>query len=222
MFAITIRRHLRFIGSVAGAVLLIGITANLFFSSRSGSIAFVGDPSAPRSAPETGSVPHANSPAVRQLAAAPRALPNGGRAATNLIDIRTPDKRFHDAARTSVACAVGQQSLVHDPALDAAAVTIWRAEMSREIDALLGHLYQEYHMSVFTTIPGLTNQGANPDDPCLFGGIDLRTMMPSTAWNDVVAIGVAFFSEPEHTDDPSSSLVVVGRRTTPRDPNLSP
>lgn len=220
MLALMLRRHAPVMLSVAAVALFIVLGAGAtLLAPRSGDARAIGDPSAPRPVTAAALAPIGRPPIARPVNLPPEAVGSRGRggsgASQNLIEARMPDERFHSAALDAVRCAVGHE-IARDPALDKVAIAIWRADALGGLDAILGRLYQEDGISVFTTIPALTNQGGDPSDQCRFGGMDLREILPRDAWGDVRVAGVAFFSESDGTPDfPLSSMVVVGRRAAP-------
>ncbi|MCS6920654.1 MAG: hypothetical protein NZM07_01815 [Elioraea sp.] len=220
MLALMLKRHLPFILSATAAALFLALGAVVvLFGPQRGDARALGDPSAPPPVAAADPLPVGQPPLARPAALPPEAVAaqvgGGGGTPPNLIEARTPDERFTPAALAAVRCAVGRD-LAHDPALDAVAVIIWRADAKGELDAMIGRLYQEYQISAFTTIPALANQGADPSDPCVFGGMDLRQVLPRDAWGDAATVGVAFFREQDGPPDfPLSSMVVVGRRAAP-------
>ncbi len=220
MLVLMLRRHAPVILSAAAVALFIVLGAGaILLAPRSGDARAIGDPSAPRPVAAAAPAPIGQPPVARPVNLPPEAVGSRDRgrsgASQNLIEARMPDERFHPAASDAVRCAVGHE-IARDPALDKVAIAIWRADALGGLDAILGRLYQEHGIAVFTTIPALTNQGGDPSDPCRFGGVDLRDILPRDAWGDVKVAGVAFFSEPDGTPDfPLSSMVVVGRRAAP-------
>ena len=122
---------------------------------------------------------------------------------------RMPDERMADAAAAAIACAVGRD-LPMDPDLNAVAADLWRIEARDNVASFQRgvELSKSIGLVAMTNIIDLDETGADPSNPCVFGGRDLREAFPTEAFKDATHVGVAFFPWPTTAGLPQSSLYV--------------
>lgn len=210
MLALMLRRHLPFILSATAATLFLALAAVIILlGPQRGDARALGDPSAPRPVAAAEPAPVGQPPVARPAALPPEALASSGGAGgapQNLIEARMPDERFHPAALAAVQCAVGRE-VAHDPALDAIAIDVWRAQAQGQVP-VVQRLINDHGLRVVSLLT-LDRDAPPSADPCVFGGADLRKRA-GAQWSDAAVVGVAAFPEPEG-GLPVMTLVVVAR-----------
>jgi hypothetical protein len=180
----------------------------------------LGDPNAtPPTPPASGEDWGSALPPVARPGVVPVSSGDPGTAADTVgqrIDIdhaaRMPDERMADAA-AAIACAVGRD-LPMDPDLNAVAADLWRIEARDNVASFQRgvELSKSIGLVAMTNIIDLDETGADPSNPCVFGGRDLREAFPTEAFKDATHVGVAFFPWPTTAGLPQSSLYVIGVR----------
>jgi hypothetical protein len=207
--------------TLAVVVIVVSIVGTALTPARSATP--LGDPNAsirPPNPPAGGGDWGGALPPVARPAVVPVSSGDPGAAADTVgqrIDIdhaaRMPDERMADAAAAAIACAVGRD-LPMDPDLNAVAADLWRIEARDNVASFQrgAELSKSIGLVVMTNIVDLDETGADPSDPCVFGGRNLRDAFPTEAFKDATHIGVAFFPWPTVAGLPQSSLYVIGVR----------
>ncbi len=210
-----VRRNVGAIAITAVAVLIVAVIAGVALTPARGATP-LGDPNAVVVQPTL--APPDSLPPVARPAAVPVAAgdPNGADDATGQhIEIdhaaRMPDESKAEAAAAAVSCAIGRD-LPMDPHLNAVAADLWRLEARDNVASFQrgAELAQSIGLVVMTNIVDLDETGADPSNPCIFGGRNLRDAFPTETFKDATHIGVAFFPWPTVAGLPQSSLYVIG------------
>jgi hypothetical protein len=212
-----VRRNAGVIAVTITAVLIVAIIAGVALTPARGATP-LGDPNAvvvePTLAPPDSLPPVARPAAVPVESGDPNVAPD---TTGQHIEIdhaaRMPDESKAEAAAAAISCAVGRD-LPMDPNLNAVAADLWRIEARDNVASFQrgAELSKSIGLVVMTNIVDLDETGADPSDPCVFGGRNLRDAFPTEAFKDATHIGVAFFPWPTVAGLPQSSLYVIGVR----------
>lgn len=212
------RRNLGVIALTLAVVLIVAVLAGAALTPARGATP-LGDPNAAVVEP-TVAVPESALPPVARPGAVPASSGDPGGAADSTgqhIELdhsaRMPDESKAAAAAAAISCAVGRD-LPIDPQLNAVAAELWRIEARDNVASFQrgAELSRSIGLVVMTNIIDLHEHGADPSNPCVFGGRDLREAFPTEAFKDATHIGVAFFPWPTVAGLPQSSLYVIGVR----------
>jgi hypothetical protein len=212
-----VRRNAGIITFALAVVVIVALIVGTALTPARGATP-LGDPNAVVIEPTV--APPDSLPPVARPAAVPVAAgdPNGVDDTTGQhIEIdhaaRMPDERMADAAAAAIACAVGRD-LPMDPDLNAVAADLWRIEARDNVASFQRgvELSKSIGLVAMTNIVDLDETGADPSNPCVFGGRDLREAFPTEAFKDATHVGVAFFPWPTTAGLPQSSLYVIGVR----------
>ncbi len=212
-----VRRNAGAIAVAIFAVLIVVVIAGVALTPARGATP-LGDPNAvvvePTIAPPDSLPPVARPAAVPVAAGDPNVASD---TAGQHIEIdhatRMPDESKAESAAAAISCAVGRD-LPMDPNLNAVAADLWRIEARDNVASFQrgAELSKSIGLVVMTNIVDLDETGADPSDPCVFGGRNLRDAFPTEAFKDATHIGVAFFPWPTVAGLPQSSLYVIGVR----------